>query len=75
MPYVCNKYYHFRDIVFFFGEGLLIFLSLLAVDWLYRGDFMFRMNLFNDMYRSGVVTVVFQMSLYFFDLYDLKNDL
>ncbi len=75
MPYVCNKYYHFRDIIFFFGEGLLIFLSLLAVDWLYRGGFMFRMNIFSDMYRSGVVMVVFQTSLYFFDLYDLKNDL
>jgi sugar transferase (PEP-CTERM system associated) len=75
MPYVLNKYYHYRDIIFFLGEGLLIFLTLLAVDWLYRGGFMFHMNLFNDMYRSGVVTVVFQMSLYFFDLYDLKNDL
>ena len=75
MPYVLNKYYHIRDIIFFLGEGLLIFLSLLAVDWLYRGDFMFRMNLFDDMYKAGIVTVIFQMCLYFFDLYDLKNDL
>ena len=75
MPFLFNKYYHFRDIIFFFGEGLLIFLSLLAVDWLYKGDFMFGMNVFNDIYRAGIVTVIFQMSLYFFDLYDLKNDL
>ena len=75
MPYVLNKYYHFRDIIFFLGEGVLIFLSLLAVDWLYKGDFMFRMSLLDDMYKAGIVTVIFQMSLYFFDLYDLKNDL
>ena len=75
MPYVLNKYYHFRDIIFFLGEGVLIFLSLLAVDWLYKGDFMFRMSLLDDMYKAGIVTVIFQMSLYFFDLYDLKIDL
>jgi sugar transferase (PEP-CTERM system associated) len=75
MPFLFNKYYNFRDIIFFLGEGLLIFLSLLTVDWLYKGDFMFSMNLFEEIYRAAIVTVVFQMSLYFFDLYDLKYDL
>jgi sugar transferase (PEP-CTERM system associated) len=75
MPFLFNKYYHFRDIIFFLGEGLLIFLSLLAVDWLYMGDFMFSMSLFDETYKAALVTVVFQLSLYFFDLYDLKYDL
>ncbi len=75
MPFLFNKYYHFRDIIFFLGEGLLIFFSLLVVDWMYQGDFMFGMNVFKEIYRAGIVTVIFQMSLYFFDLYDLKNDL
>jgi sugar transferase (PEP-CTERM system associated) len=75
MPFLFNKYYHFRDIVFFLGEGLLIFLSLLVVDWLYMGDFVFRLNFSDEMIRAGVVTVIFQTSLYFFDLYELKKDL
>ncbi len=32
MPTLFNKHYPVRTIVFFLGEGLLIFLSLLAVD-------------------------------------------
>jgi sugar transferase (PEP-CTERM system associated) len=75
MPFVFNKYYHVRDIVFFFGEGLLILLSLLAVDILYKGSFMFGMVFGDEMFRAVIVTVVFQLGLYFFDLYDLKNDL
>lgn len=61
--------------VFFLGEGLLIFLSLLAVDCLYKGGFMVQMNLVEELVRSGIVTIVFQLNLYFFDLYDLKTDL
>jgi sugar transferase (PEP-CTERM system associated) len=75
MPFFFNKYYHFRDIVFFLGEGVLIFLSLLMADWLYKGGFMFEMNLLEEIIQAGVVTIVFQLNLYFFDLYDLKNDL
>ncbi len=75
MPYLFNKYYHFRDIVFFFGEGLLIFMSLLIVDWIYRGSFLFRISAYDEIVRAAVVTVIFQSSLYFFDLYDLKKDL
>ena len=75
MPFILNKYYHVRDIIFFLGEGFLIFLSLLMADWLYKGGFMFQMKILEEIVQSGIVTIVFQLNLYFFDLYDLKKDL
>lgn len=65
MPFILNKYYHVRDIIFFLGEGFLIFLSLLMADWLYKGGFMFQMNILEEIVQSGIVTIVFQLNLYF----------
>jgi sugar transferase (PEP-CTERM system associated) len=75
MPFILNKYYHFRDIIFFLGEGLLIFLSILGGELLFPNTSLLIITFFDQVYRAAVVTVVFQTCLYFFDLYDLKNDL
>lgn len=75
MPYIFKKYYPGRNIVFFFGEGLLIFLSINIVYHLYRNpdDYLTTLTLYS--LRSLLVTVVFQLSLYYLDLYDLNEGL
>jgi len=75
MPFILNKYYHVRDIVFFLGEGLLIFLSIVGVEWLFLNSFIFEITWFDEIFRAAIVTFVFQLCLYFFDLYDLRKDL
>ncbi len=61
--------------MFFHGEGLLIFLSLNAVYAYYRGSELFVSTLLMCGFRAFVVTATFQLSLYFFDLYDLGESL
>ena len=73
MPFILKKYYSPRKIAFFFGEGLLIFLSLCAVYLYSKGT-----DTFLDTFplygiRAFLVTLVFQFSFYFFDLYDLDE--
>ena len=63
-----------RNIIFFCGEGWLIFLSILAASWILLGSEQFMAELPNSCLHALVVTVVFQLCLYFFDLYDLKTD-
>ena len=71
MPVILKKYYPTRNLLFFFGEGLLIFFTVTVTQFLFYGDY----SLVNDelicLQRAGLVTIVFQLSLYFFDLYDL----
>ncbi len=71
MPYIFKKYYPLRNIIFFQGEGLLIFLSLNVVYFLLEGA-----GLGNDIFlyafRALIVTLIFQLCLYYFDLYDLS---
>jgi len=74
MPTVFNKYYPVRTIVFFLGEGLLILLSLLAVDWVMLGPGLFFLDLWPNLYRAFLVTLIFQLCLYFFDQYDLRHE-
>lgn len=75
MPYLFRKYFPVRTVVFFIGEGLLIFLSLLLVNLLFE-DFFFSLPLFwLNVNQAFIVTLVFQLCLYFFDLYDLRDDL
>ena len=71
MPYILKKYYSPRQVFFFLGEGLLIFLSVIAVYIFFRGTETFVDTIFIYWMRALVVTVTFQLSLYFFDLYDL----
>lgn len=72
MPYISGRYYPLRRIIFFLGEGVLIFIATYWVN-LYVAS---RMDLppsqSLELMRSGVVTLVFLLSLYFFDLYDLN---
>lgn len=74
MPTYFNKYYPVRTVVFFLGEGVLIFLSLLAVDWVMLGTGPFFVDLVPNSARAFLVTIIFQLCLYFFDLYDLSNE-
>jgi sugar transferase (PEP-CTERM system associated) len=74
MPTYFNKYYPLRTVVFFLGEGVLIFLSLLAVDWIILGTGPFFLDLVTNAARAFLVTLIFQLCLYFFDLYDLSNE-
>jgi sugar transferase (PEP-CTERM system associated) len=60
--------------VFFLGEGLLIFLSLLTVDYAMLGSGLFSLDLVPNSFRALLVTAIFQLCLYFFDLYDLSKE-
>lgn len=54
------------------GEGFLIFLSIMLVHWLYKGNGIFWIDVFDCARQAMVVTLVFVLCLYFFDLYDLN---
>ena len=73
MPYILKKYYPVRKVLFFLGEGILIFLSIIGVYLLFSGIDIFRIELLQDTTRALIATMVFQLTLYFFDLYDLKR--
>ncbi|MBM9515064.1 TIGR03013 family XrtA/PEP-CTERM system glycosyltransferase [Desulfogranum marinum] len=73
MPTILNKYYPVRKIIFFLGEGVLIFSTFLLVYIGFSGWQIFLIELVQDIIRAATVTVVFQLSLYFFDLYDLRK--
>jgi sugar transferase (PEP-CTERM system associated) len=73
MPTFFNKYYPVRTLVFFLGEGLLIFFSLLVVDLVMLGSGFFFLDQLPNSARALLVTLVFQLCLYFFDQYDLGN--
>jgi len=74
MPVFFAKQYPLRNIVFFCGEGWLIFMSILAASWTLLGAEQFMASLTINCLHALVVTIVFQLCLYFFDLYDLKAD-
>ena len=70
MPYILNKYYPARNILFALGEGMLIFLALNITFFLINGE-SYRETLYLFTYRATLVTIIFQICLYYFDLYDL----
>lgn len=74
MPVFFKEYYPLRAVVFFLGEGLLIFSSLLLVDLVMLGSGLFFLDLIPNATRALLVTIIFQLCLYFFDLYDLSNE-
>lgn len=74
MPTVFRKYYPLRTVAFFFGEGGIIFFSLLFVDWFVYGSGLFLLDCWLHTTRALLVTFIFQLSLYFFDQYDLSNE-
>lgn len=74
MPYILKKYYPARNVFFFLGEGSLIFLAVLGVYYFFQGpEIMADLPL--CLLRSMLVTLIFQLSLYFFDLYELSVDI
>ncbi len=74
MPFILKKYYPSRNIFFFLGEGFLIFLAINGVYFFFKGPDLYTAAL--DLYalRAFSVTLIFQTSLYFFDLYDLSAE-
>lgn len=73
MPYLFNKYYPARNILFFIGEGLLLFVSMILVHLGFRGYELFARDWLLYASQSFMFTAVFQLSIYFFDLYDQKR--
>ncbi len=68
-----NKYYPIRKILFFLGEGFLIFASVVGTLILFSGWKMFTIVPEEYAARAITVTLIFQLSLYFYDLYDLRK--
>jgi sugar transferase (PEP-CTERM system associated) len=73
MPYLFNKYYPVRKLFFFLGEGFLIFASVLGILLLFSSWKLFLAVPSEFILRALTVTFVFQLSLYFYDLYDLRK--
>lgn len=70
MPYIFKKYYPARNLIFVLGEGLLVFFVINGVFIFWTG-----LALYSDLFalyllRAVVVTFVFQLCFYLFDLYD-----
>ncbi|OKY75656.1 MAG: hypothetical protein BM485_08020 [Desulfobulbaceae bacterium DB1] len=74
MPFILNKYYPSRNIFFFLGEGLLIFLAISGVYFFFKGPVLYAEAFALYTLRAFSVTLIFQFSLYFFDLYDLSAE-
>ncbi len=71
MPYILKNYYSPRKLFFFFGEGVLIFLSVNFVHLFFSYYEPLPGSIYLYGYRAMVLTAVFILSFYFFDLYDL----
>ncbi len=72
MPHIMKKYYPWRNIFFVAGEGVLIFLIVNAVFIPWAGY-----DHYSELFvvygiRAAVVTIVFLLCFYYFDLYDLS---
>jgi sugar transferase (PEP-CTERM system associated) len=75
MPYLLKKHYPLRDIIFCAGEGLLIFLAFCFTHALLIGDYLYSFYLTLHLTQAFVVTITFQLCLYFYDLYDLNRNI
>ncbi len=72
MPFILKKYYPVRNIVFFLGEGVLIFLAVSSIYLMVSGQPAFWADQGINALRAMLVTLIFQICLYYFDLYDLS---
>lgn len=72
MPYILKKYYPIRNIFFFFGEGLLIFLAISGVYRFFLGNTQYFDGILRYTLQAMLVTFIFQICLYYFDLYDFS---
>lgn len=73
MPYILKKYYPARNIIFVLGEGGLIFCTITFVHFFSTGEGQFFDSIGLSALRATVVTLSFQLCLYYFDLYDLSR--
>src|SRR6056297_3241479 len=73
MPYILKSYYSPRQLIFFLGEGTLIFLAVNLVHLLFSTYEPLPSSIHLYGFRALVFTAVFLLSLYFFDLYDLGD--
>jgi len=73
MPTLFNKYYPVRKVLFFLGESILTFASVLSTLILFSSWNIFLIDPSEYVLRAITVTLVFQLSLYFYDLYDLRK--
>ncbi|MEN8141422.1 MAG: TIGR03013 family XrtA/PEP-CTERM system glycosyltransferase [Thermodesulfobacteriota bacterium] len=71
--YILKKYYPVRNVLFCFGEGALIFLAINLAYLAMSSWPIYRIDAAANGSRALAVTAVFQLSLYFFDLYNLDN--
>ncbi len=72
MPYILKRYYPTRNVFFFLGEGLLIFLAVSLVYYFFKSPVLLSGEMALYGLRALLVTFTFQICLYFFDLYDLS---
>ena len=73
MPYLFNKYYPVRNIFFVVGEGLLIFITINLVMHFLGNISMEHEELLPFFSKAILVTLVFQICLYYFDMYDFST--
>ena len=66
-----RKYYPIRNVIFASGEGLVIYLSVLIAAYIKIGS---DLQMFDHwiIFKTLLITVVCQISLYYNDLYDLR---
>jgi sugar transferase (PEP-CTERM system associated) len=64
-----KKHYPVQSILFFLGEGCIIFLTINIIYLAFVNWSILPEDIWLNVVRSVIVTGVFQLSLYFFDLY------
>ena len=72
MPYLFRQFVPLRAIAFGFGEGVLIFAAV-AAGYLLFEDVAAAHDYLLLIARGILITSVFQLCLYYFDLYDFSN--
>ena len=66
-----RQYYPIRNVIFATGEGIVIYLSVIFAAWFRIGN---EFIIFDKwvIFKSLLITVVCQLSLYYHDLYDFR---
>jgi sugar transferase (PEP-CTERM system associated) len=68
---IFKQYYPVRNAIFVFGEGLIIFLSVIIACWLIFGQKELQLD-FGLVMKALLITITCQLCLYYNDLYDIK---
>jgi sugar transferase (PEP-CTERM system associated) len=68
---IFKQYYPIRNIFFFIGEGIVIFMAVMVASWLLLNVGLFGINRWLCL-KIFLISLVCQMCLYYNDLYDLK---